>query len=518
MDLLFHLFRRIFPIGLIGGVGLFLFSSLAPVATNRVDSFGMDASTWASSSTEVSQAAFPEDPMLVVRVTLDWSQIEPVQGEYNWSGNTALDLQIASLAGSKRKIIGVLSGRPVYLVSNIENPVDQTQLLLRWVAFVQAAVDRYGEQIHDWEIGSQINTWSGLSPFLYPQNSRTAVKPDPVLYAKLIKTASAVIKNTDANAEVWTGTLVGFTSPACALNPLSFLLELHGSKAWNTLDGVDYSPDRGMLAPEAQGTVTPECASGLGTTDTSLTGETRAVQDLIRQLGGKQVRISLPGWTSDNLAGLISSRNISQDQLAADLFTRASVPLLAQNGIPSVIWSIDPAREPAASAALLNLEKLLVDAKPVGQVQGAEGTLFEYRFSKGDQLIIVVWRSIEGDTAAPINLANIDTKSLAAFPVDAPSFDPSGGTAIPVDESKNALMLVNERPVVLIGKTSDLTVGIRQQVENASELAQIEVKQSLRHIANDQKAALKAWIASLFDSAKDQAINWGEEKLNEILN
>jgi ribonucleotide reductase beta subunit family protein with ferritin-like domain len=44
------------------------------------------------------------------------------------------------------------------------------------------------------------------------------------------------------------------------------------------------------------------------------------------------------------------------------------------------------------------------------------------------------------------------------------------------------------------------------------------VKQALRRLANNQKAALKQWIASLFDSAKDQAVNWGEDTLNQLLN
>jgi len=521
MDILFHLFRRFLPVGFIAGVGLLMFSSFAPVATHRVDSFGVDLTGAAMPSFDTSQTAlarFPEDPTLVVRVTLDWSQIEIAQGEYNWAGVSGPDLKISSLAAANRKIIGVLTGGPIYLVSNIENPVDQTQLLLRWAAFVQEAVERYGDQIQDWEIGSQINTYTGLSPFLYPQNNRTTLRPDPEFYGRLVKTASAVIKEKDPGAEVWTGTLVGFTSPGCAVNPLTFLLELHGSKAWNALDGIDFSPERGTLSPEAQGAVTPECAASLGTSDTSLAGETRVVQDLIRQLGGKQIRVSLPGFSGDELAGLISSRNISQDQLAADLLTRSTVPLLAQNGIPTVFWSMNPGSEGAAETSLLNLETLLVNAKPLGEVQGRNGTIFEYRFEKGDQVIIIVWRSIEGDTAAPVTLANLEVRSLKAFPVDAASFDLSGGTEINVDENGNALMLVNERPVVLIGKTASLTVGIEQNVQNTIELVQIEFGQSMRRLANNQKAVLKQWVASLFDSARDQSINWGEEQLNELLN
>jgi hypothetical protein len=521
MDLLFHLFRRILPIGLIAGIGALLFANFDPVITDRVDAFGIDTGAGSGAAVDIGQSALagiPDTPKLLVRVTLDWSQIETTQGEYNWSGSNGPDGQIAALASSNRRIIGVLNGGPSYLVSNIEAPIDQTQLLLRWAAFVQTAIDRYDSQIQDWEIGSQINTYSGLSPFLYPQNKLAAVKPDPVLYSKLVKTASAVIKGKDPNTQVWTGTLVSATAAQCAMNPATFLLELNASRAWSTLDGVDFSPERGAGAPEAQAAVTPECASGMGSADSSLTGETRAVQDIVRQLGGKQLRVSLPGLTTDELSALSSSRNLSKDQLAADYFTRASMPLLALNGVPSVLWSFDPAAQPASTAALVNLEKLLVGAKPLGQVQGEDGSIFEYRFQKGDQGIVIVWRSIEGDTAAPVALSNLETGSLKAFPVDAASFDLSGGTEIPVDENKNALLLVNERPVVLIGTTADLSVGIQQQVQNLLDTGQIEIKQSLVRVANQQKAAVKQWFASLFTSAKDQAVNWGEEQLNQLLN
>jgi len=79
----FHLFRRFLPVGFIAGVGLLMFSSFAPVATHRVDSFGVDLTGTAMPSLDSSQtplARFPEDPTLVVRVTLDWSQIEIAQG------------------------------------------------------------------------------------------------------------------------------------------------------------------------------------------------------------------------------------------------------------------------------------------------------------------------------------------------------------------------------------------------------------------------------------------------------
>ena len=516
MDLLFWLFRRLLPLGLIAGSGFLMFSSFTPVTSDRVDALGVDAST---SSTDIASsiASLPTQPSLMVSVSLDWSAIETSQGVYNWSAN-GLDLQIAALAAQERKVIGVLKGGPTYLVSSVNVPVDPSQLLLRWAAFVQAAVDRYGDSIDTWEIGAHINTTAGVSRFLYPMDEHAAVNPDPALYAKLVKTASGVIKNTDPNDEVWTGSLVGFSSAACAMNPLTFLLELNGAKAWKAVDGITFEPDRGAAVPEAQAAANPQCSSSLSSLDSTLSGETLAVQQLIRQLGGKSIRIGGLGWTADEIVLLAANRSISAGQLEADLMTRASVPLLALNSVPSVLWDIDAAASPETLQALTHLEDLLAGAKPLGQVQGEGGTINEYRFRKGNQLIILVWRSTEGDTAAPVNLGNLDVKSLAAFPVDSASLAVKDGTAVTVDEDGNALILVNERPVILTGTTADWTVGIQQNVQNLLETGQIEVKQGLRRMANSQQAMVKGWIASLFDSAKDQAIQWGEEKINELLN
>ena len=519
MDLLFWLLRRLLPLGLVAGTGFLMFSSFTPAASDRVEGFGIDASVISAPASDLaaSLSGIPSEPPLLVRVSFDWSQLEPARDVYDWSAG-GLDLQLASLSTQGRKIIGVLEGGPVYLVSSINLPVDQTQLLLRWAAFVQAVVERYGDQIDTWEIGSQINTTRGVSPFLYPMDEHAAVNPDPTLYARLVKTANAVIKNTDPNDEVWTGSLVGSTSAACNLNPLTFLLELNSAKAWGSLDGITFEPDRGAVTPETHAAINPRCASSLPESDSTLSGETRAVQELIRQLGGKSIRVSGLGWSEDLLASASPTRSITQGQLQADLITRASVPLLALNSVPSVLWRFDPVAAPETVLALANLHDLLVGAKPLGQVQGDGGTVNEYRFRKGNQLIILVWRSIDGDTAAPVSLANLEAKSLSAFPVDAASLSDAYATPITADETGSALILVNERPVILIGSNADWSVGIQQDAQNWVELGQNQVKQGLRRLANAQKAALKNWIAGLFDSAKDQAVTWGEEKLDELLN
>lgn len=521
MNLLFRLFRHVLPVGLIAGIGVFFFSSFSPVISDRVDALGLEGTGISSSALQTDQstlAGLPFEPSLLVREEIDWSRIETSADNYAWSNAGDLDLRIAAYTSRGQQVIGVLNGGPLYLVTSADQPVDQKQLLLRWAAFVQAVVDRYGDQVNIWEIGSGINTYTGSSAFLYPLDPSTTITPDPAFYAKLVKTASAVIKAKDANDQVWTGSLVGYSSSRCAMSPSTFLLELHGANAWKAIDGIDYSPDRGGVAPEAALSPSSTCPAAVSSGSITLSDEVRLVQELSRQLGGKTIRISGLGWNADQLAAMGSWRNLATDQLKADMMVRYTIPLLAQNGIPSVLWSINPSAEPSSAAALANLADLLTGAKPVGLVQGQTGSVYEYRFSSGSRTIIIAWRAIDGDTPAPVTLANLNSRSLAAYAVDAPSLDEKSGTPIQVDENGNALVMLNERPVIFIGKNADWTSALQQELQDQADQAKLSVQNAARHSMNDLKAELVRWLESLFDSAKDQAVNWGEEKIDELLN
>lgn len=521
MNLFFRLFRHLLPVGLVAGIGVFLFSSLGQVTSDRVDAFGVDGAGIETSSLQADPAALaglPLDRALLVREVIDWSLIETSAGSYTWSNDADLDLRMAAYQSRGEKVIGELSGGPLYLVTSADQPVDEQQLLLRWAAFVQAVVDRYGDQVDIWEIGSGINTYTGISSFLYPLTPSTTVSPDPAFYARLVKTASAVIKTKDPNDELWTGSLVGFSSSHCAMSPSTFLLELHGANAWTKLDGIDYAPDRGAVAPEAEalpGAACPAAVSGSGIT---LSGDVRIIQDLARQLGSKPVRISGLGWNADQLAALGGGRSISSDQLQADFLVRSTVPLLAANSIPSAIWSVNLSGEPASTAALVNLSALLTGSRPVGQVQGQTGSVFEYRFTRGSQTIIIAWRAMDGDLAAPVNISNLSSKSLQAYAVDAPSLGEGSGVAVPVDETGNALIMLNERPVIFVCQNSDWKEAIQQNLQDKADQIKYDAQNAARHSLNDLKAELLHWLEGLFDSAKDQAVDWGEGKINELLN
>ena len=522
MRLLHRFFLRLLPLAILVGAVVVLFSSAGTIQSERVEALNLSAGpggSYNSGSFASLTATESTAGVSYVRETLDWSQIETTSGTYNWSAPIPYAAVFASEKSQGFKTIAVLSGGPTYLTAASGQTVDTTQFLVRWANFVQAAVDQLGDSVDVWEIGSQINSATGMSSFLIPAAPTTSLKPDPTLYAKMLKVANNIVKTADPNDEVWMGSLVSTESSSCAYNPLTFLLEINGAKAWNSIDSIEYSPIRGALSPEtSQTTVNSSCASSLTASSATLSGEVQAVQDLARQLGGKTVRIEDLGWSSEELKTLAANRSISSDQVLADYLTRATTQLAGTNGLTTFFWQVDPASQSVPFTALSNLNSVLAGAKFSSQAQGQTGSVFEYRFTKGSQWIIIAWHAQDGDNPVAVTLSNLKTGSLTAYAVDANGFTSGSGTAISVDSSGNATVLLNERPVVFLGKTSDLGTALQQDSENQTDVWKYDIKVAAHRQINQMKAVMLHALDNLFNSAKEKAIQWGEDKLNSLLN
>jgi len=259
------------------------------------------------------------------------------------------------------------------------------------------------------------------------------------------------------------GSLVSATASSCAVNPLTFMLEMNATKAWKSIDSIQYRPERGDAAPEDTiSTANSACASSLPASSTTLVGEIQSVTDLARQLGGKIVRLEGLGWSDGELASIASGRSISADQVLADYLSRSSIIAYSGGKISSVFWRADAQTYPAVSNALANLNSVLDGAKFVSQAQGQTGSVFEYRFQKGSKWIIVAWHASDGDAPFPVTLSGLEVNRLTAYAVDAAEFSGQNGTVISVDDSGNTIVLLNERPVVFIGTTADLGESAKQ--------------------------------------------------------
>jgi hypothetical protein len=520
---LFHrFFMRLVPLGVLAGVIAILVSSGGSIQSERIEAINFGSgpgSGYASGTFDGLLSAQKTAGVGEVFETLDWSQIETSQGTYNWTSPIPYAAVFASEKAEGLKIVAVLTGGPTYLAVADGGTVDSTQFLLRWGAFIQSAVDQFGADVDIWQIGTQINTSIGMSAYLMPSTPSTKISPDPKLYAQMLKVAAKIIKDADFNDQVWSGSLVSAASTSCAMNPLTFLLEVNGNGGWSSLDGVVYTPERGAAAPEKAITETSTaCTSSLPTTNATLAGEVQSVQDLARQLGGKPLHIEGLGWSGTNLDALASNRSISADQVLGDELTRATVQLAGNNGLTDFSWQIDQANTPAAHTALSNLNSALSGARFVSEPQGQSGSVFEYRFNKGSQWIIIAWHAQDGDSPVPVTLSGLPVSSLTAYAVDAAGFTPGNGTAIPVDTNGNTTLLLNERPVVFLGGTSDLGTALQQDATNQTDVWKYDIKVAAHGMVNQLKGDMLHAAENLFDSAKKQAINWGQEELNKILN
>jgi hypothetical protein len=142
----------------------------------------------------------------------------------------------------------------------------------------------------------------------------------------------------------------------------------------------------------------------------------------------------------------------------------------------------------------------------------------EFRFQKGGNLKIFLWRTQDGDTGVPVSVANLHPGSLLAYGVDMVVLNHNTGIPIPVNSSGTAVLGLNERPVLLTGKVGDLGTQAQSAITNQLEIWQMQIGEVIRHGLNDAKAAFMDMLEELFNQAKDKAVEWGEGQIDQLLN
>lgn len=487
----------------------------------RIEGFGIDMSALPALNADNVDAVVQQiaaTGALYIRQEIDWSLVEPSPGVYDWSGAVPYDLLIAAASAQGIRVVAVLTGGPIYLAASGE-PLSRSAVRERWVFFVQAVVERFTGYVDTWEIGGALNSTYALTPFLAPLSPGRAIGPNPGFYTKLLQSAADVIKDADPNDQVWLGSLSGLFAGDCALNPLTYLLELHAAKRWKDFDAILYTPAQGSAVPEQApaGVVNSACASNLMTAPTSLADEVRAVQELARQLGGKPVLVTGLGWSVSEISALSAGREIPASQVEADLLVRASAMLMGQNSVPLIFWNADILTNNNARDALINLQASLHNAKPLGRISSADSAVYEVHFRKGDEQTIIAWRVQGGDAVAPVTLQSPDAPSLTAWNADAMTMTRQSGTSYSSNSKGLVEVPLNERPLILTGRSRDILVNLRYAVEDQAELAQIELSKLLQRGLNEAKSAFVSLLEKEIDKAKDSALEWGEDKLDELL-
>ncbi len=513
MKLIKFIFRHFFSILLLAVVGVIIFTSTAPASSSRVEGIGIDLMSTPPISQEVVEnqlSAIQQSGAEYVRVEVNWTLIESIEDIYDWSNAVPLDLFFASAKSHGLKAVAVITGFPVYL-SSYGTSLDQAVVGGRWEKFIEAAALHFGEQVDFWQIGDQIN--SSLSV-------RSLANADPRFYAKMLISASKIIKRVDSSDQVWMGSLVSATAADCAVNPLTFLLELNGENAWKSADVLTYQPRRGATLPEnpSENEVNPGCSSSMPGNAVSLSAEVQSVQDLARQLGGKTVYVTGLGWSDVELLELQNGRSVDLAALESDLLVRASTIIIGSNSIPLILWDIDPMSEPFLMASIGNLSATVAGATSQGQIQGQNGSMEEFRFQKGAALNVLAWRSQDGDAAQPVRFDNLTPGEMTAFSSNAVNLSKEMGTAIQVDDAGSTIMMLNERPIILAGKNGGWDDQVKATVLDQLDSWRGSIRSVIAGWVNQRKVVVVTWLDGLFTQAKDSAVNWGEEKINDLFN
>jgi hypothetical protein len=201
----------------------------------------------------------------------------------------------------------------------------------------------------------------------------------------------------------------------------------------------------------------------------------------------------------------------------ADLLVRASALLMGQNSVPLIFWHADILTNPNARDAFINLQKSLHNAKPLGSTVSADSALYEVHFRKGGEQTLIAWRALDGDKVIPGTLQTADVPVITAWNTDAITMTRQSGTAYSSDGNGLVTIPLNERPVVLIGRSQDIIANLRDEVEDQAELAQIELGKLLQRGMNEAKSAFISLLEKEIDKAKHTALEWGEDKLDELL-
>jgi hypothetical protein len=174
----------------------------------------------------------------VARESLLWSQVEPVEGRFNWRGpdKAIEELRAAGIEpllvvfGSPSWANGVPESTPHHNIRVPPRGAAFATWLSRYSDFVAAAVERYHAYVRRWEIWNEPN----LTLFWQP-------RPDPVAYRQVYQTLRATILRVDPSAEIAVGGLAGLSATSAPSIPgLAFLRYL--TRAGAPIDAVAIHP------------------------------------------------------------------------------------------------------------------------------------------------------------------------------------------------------------------------------------------------------------------------------------
>jgi hypothetical protein len=192
-----------------------------------------------------------------LRIPVSWPTVQPsASGGYNWA---ELDQIVAMATRAGLRVLPFFYGTPRWLARKPTTlPIDSAKARKAWVAFVEAAVKRYGPGGEFWARHSPASAAVNYEPAIpTPAPIRTwqiwneanffyfAYPASPGRYARLLKLSSPAIKGVDPGAKVVLTGLFGKPNPRSprgmpAARFLEALYRVPGIKS--SFDGVALHP------------------------------------------------------------------------------------------------------------------------------------------------------------------------------------------------------------------------------------------------------------------------------------
>ncbi|MCB0875003.1 MAG: hypothetical protein KDB46_02305 [Solirubrobacterales bacterium] len=197
-----------------------------------------------------------------VRVVLQWSAIETSAGHYSWSGSDQLLSQL-TVAGLDPLV--TVYGTPAVYAPNTSDAPTGEKVLDAWVAFLKAAVARYGTGGDFWTVFETANPETATRPIAEWEiwnepNSSTfwSPTPDPKAYGELLQRSAEVIHASDPEAEVMSAGMFATPQSDGAIVSYDFLRDMFDVDGLeNAVDIVGihpYGPDADSVIAQVEKT------------------------------------------------------------------------------------------------------------------------------------------------------------------------------------------------------------------------------------------------------------------------
>jgi hypothetical protein len=507
------------------------------ITLSKLDSIGIGSSIHLRVGTEGLPGAYQQlEDMNVnwVREEIPWREVEQIPGQYQWyyaNGNTQRDFHFMLDEAEQHnlEVVAVLSTGPAYLPHVYpDQSVDVDLLVENWKDYVQAVVDRFGDQIDYWEISPQANRPETWGKVMFPTNLDATSETNPFLFARMLTTAEKVIKKHNSRDTVILGGLYSSPANTCETTPIMFLSEVKKAGAWKHFDVIAVNPYWENNPPEAwmpRGSEvdveTMSCDSG-STQNANLVDEIRMIRDFANQNGKKPIWITEIGWKEEWLAYPAAQHAITQDQVEANYVVRSIIPLISEEGVEKIFWYSlyeDP-ENPGfvlgadGQQALKNIGRLLGGARSLGQFQQLSSYatpqdlgIYEFRFRKEGRMVIYAWTASGGESPYPVTFEDLPGKNYRAYAASAQALSVDNGMELSVSSDQSLTIYVNEFPVILIQQNPNLITSLSHRLDDG-----------MNKLVSNQKSRVDSWVNTQISKLGEKALDWAEEKIYNLLN